>query len=63
MALGFQQVSGVDFAEMFSPVIKPATVRVVLALSVFFDWPVLQFDVSNAFLHGTLEEEVYIEQP
>ena len=63
VALGFQQVSGVDFAEMFSPVIKPATVRVVLALSVFFDWPILQFDVSNAFLHGTLEEKVYIEQP
>ena len=43
--------------------IKPTTVRVVLALSMFFDWPVLQFDVSNAFFHGTLEEEVFIEQP
>lgn len=61
MAQGFQQVEGVDFTETFSPVIKPTTVRVMLAISVFFDWPVLQFDVSNAFLHGTLEEEVFIE--
>ena len=63
VARGFQQVDGVDFTETFSPVIKPATVRVVLALSMHLDWPILQFDVSNAFLHGTLEKEVFIEQP
>ena len=63
VALGCQQVSGVDFVETFSLMIKPTIVRVVLALSVFFNWQVLQFDVSNAFLHGTLEEEVFIEQP
>ena len=56
MALGFQQVSGVDFAKTFSLVIKPATKRVVLALSVLFN-------VSNVFLHETLEEEVSIEHP
>ncbi|KAF9666784.1 hypothetical protein SADUNF_Sadunf16G0264600 [Salix dunnii] len=54
MALRFQQVSGVDFAKTFSLVIKLATKRVVLALSVLFN-------VSNVFLHETLEEEIFIE--
>ena len=44
-------MDGVDLAKTFSPMIKPTIVRLVLALSVFFDWIVLQFDVSNAFLH------------
>jgi hypothetical protein len=63
VAKGFNQVCGVDFSETFSPVIKPATVRVILALAVHFDWPLRQLDVSNAFLHGILPKEVYMEQP
>jgi hypothetical protein len=63
VAKGFDQVCGVDFSETFSPVIKPATVRVILALAVHFGWPLRQLDVSNAFLHGNLLEEVYMEQP
>lgn len=61
MAKGFQQQNGLNKKETFSPVIKPATIRVVLALAIHFNWPLRQLDISNAFLHGTLEEEVYME--
>ena len=60
MAKGFQQQNGLNKKETFSPVIKPATIRVVLALAIHFNWPLRQLDISNAFLHGTLEE-VYME--
>ena len=63
VAKGFQQQNGLNKKETFSPVIKPATIRVVLALAIHFNWPLRQLDISNAFLHGTLEEEVYMEQP
>jgi hypothetical protein len=53
----------VDYNESFSPVVKPATVRIVLTLVVFRGWPVHQLDVKNIFLHGTLPETVYSSQP
>lgn len=60
---GFTQQAGVDYGETFSPVVKPATIRVVLALATSQHWPINQMDVKNAFLHGTLEETVYAQQP
>jgi hypothetical protein len=62
-AKGFDQKSGVDFHETFSPIIKQSTIRVVLTLAVNFDWYILQLDISNAFLHGYLAEDVFMEQP
>jgi hypothetical protein len=63
VAKGFDQQSGLDYTETFSPVIKPSTIRVVLTLAVHFAWIIKQLDVSNAFLQGHLTETVYREQP
>lgn len=63
VAKGIGKQSGVDYTETFNPVIKSSTIRIILALAVNFDWPIKQLDVSNAFLHGTLLEKVYMEQP
>jgi hypothetical protein len=59
----FTQRPGVDYDETFSPVVKPATVRIVLTFARSRDGPIHQLDVKNVFLHGTLTETVYCSQP
>jgi histone deacetylase 1/2 len=63
VAKGFHQQHGFDFNETFSPVIKPITIRLILSLAISYKWPLKQLDINNAFLNGTLEEEVYMVQP
>jgi len=63
VAQGFSQKHGIDFDATFSPVVRPATVRIILTLVAMHNWALRQLDVKNAFLHGFLQEEVYMEQP
>ena len=63
MAKGFLQKEGIDFDEVFAPVARIETIRLVVGLANMNNWQMCQMDVKCAFLNGPLEEEVYIAQP
>ena len=63
VAKGFHQRLGVDFNDTFSLEVKPTTIQIVLHLAVTKGWSLRQLDVNNAFLQGTLIENVYMQQP
>lgn len=62
VAKGFNQEDDSDFHKTFSPVIKPVTIILVLVIVVHYNWYFHQLDISNAFLHGSFEEELFLEQ-
>lgn len=63
MAKGFSQREGKDFDFIYSPVVKSATIRTILALSTSRKWPLQHLDVCNASMNGNFQEEVFIAQP
>ena len=63
VAKGYSQVLGTDFGDIFSPVAKVASIRLLLSVAAAFDFEVEQMDVKTEFLHGDLEEEIYMRQP
>ena len=63
VALGNKQKYGVDYEEIFSPVAKMTTVRTILSIAASQSWRLHQMDVKNAFLHGDLQEEIYMKLP
>ena len=63
VARGYSQTYGIDYDETFAPVAKMSTMRILISCAANFGWPLHRLDVKNAFLHGDLKEEVYMEIP
>ena len=63
VAKGFTQTYGIDYQETFALVARINSIRILLSLTVHFNWPLHQLDVKNAFLNGDLEEEVFMDLP
>jgi hypothetical protein len=63
VAKGYVQRQGVDFEDVFAPIARMDSVRLLIALAAHHSWEVHHMDVKSAFLNGDLLEEVYVQQP
>ena len=63
VAKGFLQKQGIDYTEVYAPVARMETIRLVIVVASSRNWTICQLDVKYDFLNGPLEEEVYILQP
>ena len=60
---GYEQKAGIDYSDIFTPVVKLTTIRTVLSIVAVRDLHLEQMDVKTIFLHGDLKEEIYMHQP
>ena len=63
VAKGFSQVEGIDYDDIFSPVVRYESVRLIVAIAALQQWYMSSVDVKTTFLYGELEEELFMEQP
>lgn len=63
VAKGLKQRYRIDYEDTFSPVVKASTIWLILSIVASKGWSLRQLDVQNAFLHGVLEEELYMIKP
>ena len=62
VAQGYTQVEGVDFDQIFAPIVRLESIKIIFAIACHLNFNLYQMDVKNAFLNGMLQEEVYVEQ-
>jgi hypothetical protein len=58
---GFKQLYSINYEDTFNPIVKAATIRLVLAVVVSRRWKLWHLDVKNLFLHGILEDKVHMK--
>ena len=63
MAKGYAQKEGIEYNEVFSPVVRHSSIRIWLAFVAQLNMELVQIDVKTTFLHGDLEKEIYMTQP
>lgn len=63
VAKGYSQREGIDYVQTFSPVVRYPSIRLLMSIAVKFGWSIEQMDVVTAFLHGDIEETIYMKQP
>ena len=63
VAKGYAQQYGVDYTEVFAPMAKMDTIRIILSTAAQYGWNIFQLDVKSTFLHGDLNEEIFVQQP